>query len=79
MDVCRALKARIEARGIPCVLRNETREPTLGGTDIPLLGSRHPELWILDDLQLEQAVEILHPCDAPVPTSECTGGNDDAD
>lgn len=49
------LKAKLEAAGINCIIKNE--QPPLAGNIPPIIA--WPELWLMDDHQLEQAKKIV--------------------
>jgi hypothetical protein len=59
LDVCQALKVRLEAGGIGCVVKHAGADALLGG-DKPLIGSPLPELWITDDTQFDRAWQLAY-------------------
>jgi hypothetical protein len=50
------LKSLLEAENIPCSIRNEHLSMAVGA--VPFVDT-YPELWILDDADLEKAQELL--------------------
>lgn len=50
------LKSKLEANGINCIIKND--QPPLAGEIPPIMA--WPELWLIEDQQLDQAKEIIH-------------------
>jgi len=58
------LKSRLEEAGIACEMRNEFVAQVVPGMAFD------PEVWVLDDAQYEEAVELLAAWQTPVPPAE---------
>jgi hypothetical protein len=58
------LKSRLEEAGIDCELRNEFAAQTLPGTAF------YPEVWVLDDAQYAEAVELMAAWEEPTAPAE---------
>ncbi len=53
---CSLRKTFLESNGIRCLIRNELLAPLAGGIPAPEVW---PELWVLDDDRIEEAVQLL--------------------
>ena len=53
---CGLRKTVLESHGIRCIIKNELLSPLAGGIPAPEVW---PELWILDDERLDEALELL--------------------
>jgi len=53
---CNLLKSVLESHDIPCVVRNEAVSGLAGGVPFTEVW---PELWVLDDRQLDEARQIV--------------------
>jgi len=53
---CEFRKTILESNGIRCIIKNELLSPLAGGIPAPEVC---PELWILDDEKLEEAIKLL--------------------
>jgi len=70
LELCHELKARLEEKGIACVVKHEGQDLLLGGNR-PLVGSTLPEVWIADDNRFEEACRIAARESGPaMPDSE---------
>ena len=56
---CDQARARLEGSGIACLVKNEFASNTAAASLLGPLPFAHPELWILDDSQAEDAQAIL--------------------
>jgi hypothetical protein len=53
---CSLRKGVLESHGIRCIIKNELLSPLAGVVPAPEVW---PELWILDDEKLDEALELL--------------------
>lgn len=56
---CDYLKATLESRGIQCCIRNELSAGSAAAGITGPLNFALPEIWVLDDAQLDDAQDIL--------------------
>ena len=56
LEGCEAIKAIVEAAGIPCVIRNEATASLFGRQ----AGFEWPEVWVVNDEQFDQAWALLN-------------------
>jgi len=56
LEGCEAIKAAIEAAGIPCVIRNEATASLF----VDQAGLEWPEVWVVNDEQFDQAWALLN-------------------
>lgn len=53
---CSVRKSMLESHGIRCVIKNELLAPLAGGIPAPEVW---PELWVVDDDRVEEAIQLL--------------------
>ncbi|MFH0779041.1 MAG: DUF2007 domain-containing protein [Candidatus Eisenbacteria bacterium] len=53
---CSFRRTILESQGIRCMIKNELLSPLAGGIPAPEVW---PELWILDDERIEEAIQLL--------------------
>ena len=75
IEVCDRLRALLESRGIPCVLRAE-HEPVLGGENSPLARPM-PELWLVNDEQFDEAMALIHGEPPETSSDSCASSLED--
>lgn len=53
---CNVRRSVLEAHGIQCMVKNELLTPLAGGIPAPEVW---PELWVLDDDRVKDAIQLL--------------------